>query len=103
MTDKTERQRLWKRVTAAASVAGSTLDVCEERIIMSTLCYIVYDLVTDKIKTYKLELPSEAGTDTSVGSSVGAGVGLEMQLSESDISVYRYGGFALHAMLKKSK
>ena len=98
LTDKTERRRLWSRVTAVASEADSTLDTSEQRIVVSTLCYIVYDLMADKIKGYKVEKTSE---EDSTGASVSAESVL--QLREHDINIYRYGGFALHSMLKKRR
>ena len=44
LSDRTERYWLWKRVTKEES----TLEVREQRIV-STLCYTVYNLMTDKI------------------------------------------------------
>ena len=72
-------------MTVAASEAGSTLDISEQRIVVFTLCYVVYDLMTDKVKMYKL---------AEVSNGVGASAGLETQLCESDVNLYRYGSFA---------
>jgi hypothetical protein len=96
LTDTTERQRLWSRVTAAASAAGSTLAPTDQRIIVSTLCYIVYDLMVDKIKHYKVDKFSEDSSGASTSDE-------SIQLREHDVNIYRYGSFALHSMLKKRR
>lgn len=62
LTMRGERRRLWDKVTLAATAVGPTLDNQEWRIIVSTFCCIVYDLIMETVKNYKLE-PTAADID----------------------------------------
>lgn len=54
LTIRGERKRMWDKVTLAAAAVGPTLDNHERRIILSTLCCIVYDLMVETVINYKL-------------------------------------------------
>ena len=84
----------------AAKKIGYTLDEIEERIVVSTLCYAVYDLMVDKVKDYKVEqmLQTEIIGTATAPSTSGAS---RIKLRESNINLDRYGGFALHSMISK--
>ena len=93
-TDKEEQHKLWHRVIDTVSKFGCTLDSREERIVLCTLSYAVYDLMVDRIKDYKLQqTPTATAPSTSDTSNI--------KLKESNINLYRYGGFALHSMICK--
>ena len=66
-TDRREQHKLWSKVTGAAAGVGFTLDILEKRIVVSTLCYIVYDLMVDKVRDYKV-LQSVVSTSTPTSS-----------------------------------
>jgi hypothetical protein len=69
----------------------------EQRIVLASIAYTLYDIMTEKVKEYKLKdkLIDESVTwppsDDSTYST----------FAESNVSLYRYGGFALHSLLKK--
>ena len=46
-TDRQEQYKLWHKVIEAASIAGYTLNIQDERIVISTLCYAVYNLMVE--------------------------------------------------------
>ena len=59
-TDRQEQYKLWCKVTEAASLIGYTLNIQDERIVVSTLYYTVYDLMVDQVKDYKVYLSTES-------------------------------------------
>ena len=63
--------------------------VHEHRIVISTIAYIVYDIMTEKVKYFKSHLATETSSHEL--------------LVESNVSLYRYGGFALHLLCEKYK
>ena len=65
----------------------------EQRILVSTMAYIIYDVMTEKVRDYKIHLSSSID-EPQVELPVAT-------LHESNISLYRYGGFALHSLLNK--
>ena len=99
-TDKEEQYKLWYSVFNAAKKIGYTLVEREERIVVSTLCYAVYDLMVDKVKDYKVEqmVQTEITATATASSTSGAS---RIKLRESNVNLYRYGGFALHSMISK--
>ena len=100
LTVKGERKRLWDKITLAAAAVGSTLDNQDQRIIVSTLCCIVYDLMVETVKNYKFE---HTGIDApSTSSAMDDESGDVFQLRESNVSLYRYGGFALPPYAKEA-
>ena len=96
-TDKKEQQKLWQKVTAAASESGHTVGNCDQRIVLSTLSYAVYDLMVDKVKDYKVADFKASGASTSIACNDESAI----TLKENDVNLYRYGGFALHSMIQK--
>ena len=99
LTVRSERKRMWDSVISAAAVVGPTVDIQDQRLILSTLCCIVYDLMVETVKNYKLH---HSDTEAPSNSSAVDDESTDMfQLRESNVSLYRYGGFALHSMLKK--
>ena len=72
----------------------------DQRIVVSTLAYFIYDLKVEKVKDYKESFASAV--------SVNDGPNLpdveyipKIKLNESTVNLYRYGGFSLHSLLKK--
>ncbi len=92
------QSQLWINVVTRTEQRGATLCVTEQRIVISTLAYIVHDLMADKVQEYNkthsmLEATScsaEENPDTS-----------SCVFSESNVSLYRYGAIALHSMIRK--
>ena len=70
----------------------------EQRIVVSTLVYAVYDLMTDKVKDYKKGIDCSETTEGPLTDSDDVST---VTFSESKVNLYRYGGFALHSLLKK--
>lgn len=70
-------------------------EVGEQRIMVSSIAYIVYDVMTSRIKEYKKSGISADTVDSSLEQPA--------QLFESNVSLYRYGGFALYSLLQKHK
>ena len=98
LTIKRERKRLWDNLVSAA--ACPMLDNQGKRIILSTLCCIVYDLMVETVKKYKLHI-NDTEEPTTSSESKKHDEAVIFKLTESNSSLYRYGGFALHSMLKK--
>ena len=61
---------------------------------ISTVLYIVYDIMTGKVKEYKAGLVHD-------NSDLIADEESTVAMVESNVSLYRYGGFALHSLLQK--
>ena len=85
----------WKSVMDKCS-SECACDVGEQRIVVSTLAYIVYDAMTIRVKEYKSKMLDIDKTMTSSDCS-------DQPLAESNVSLYRYGGFAIHSLLQKYK
>lgn len=83
----------------AASEVECTLDIHQQRIVFSTLSYVVFDLMVDKIKDYKVTDFKQSGVKNSRASSKKSTI----TLKESNVNLYRYGGFALHLIQKRTK
>ena len=83
----------WKCVVDKYDCAFS---IDEQRIVVSTIAYIVYDIMTGKIKDYKSSLSCTSTDDISPTPQ-----GVAVPLVESNVSLYRYGGFALHSLIQK--
>ena len=64
----------------------------EQRIIVSTVAYIIYDIMTGKVKEHKSQLPLPIETNDCEPA---------VSIVESNVCLYRYGGFALHSLLQK--
>ena len=76
------------------------LSVEEQRIVVATVAYTVYDIMTEKVMDYKTDdLNDSAATCLSVTTNCCDSP--ETVFVESNVSLYRYGGFALHSLLKK--
>ena len=99
-TDVEEQCKLWHTMLNTATKLGYTLDITEQRIVASTLCYTVYDLMVDTIKKYKVQqtLQSEASATATAPITSSAS---DIKLKENNVNLYRYGGFALHSMISK--
>ena len=72
----------------------------EQRIVVSTVAYTVYDLMTEKVKDYKINL-AVSTTEPQAEPMAAAISTSKKRLYESNVNLYRYGGFALHSLLKK--
>ena len=59
-TDRQKQCKLWRKVTEAASKNGYTIHIQDKRIVVSTLCYVVFDLMVDRVKDYKVHLSPES-------------------------------------------
>jgi hypothetical protein len=86
---------MWKAVVHSIKSKPS---LEEQRIVLSTVAYTVYDLMTEKVKDYKAELASAANEQSSVPPVMSTSKSI---LCESNVNLYRYGGFALHSLFKK--
>ena len=84
---------LWKAVKVRCKCDFDGI-VTEERIMISTVLYIVYDIMTGKVKEYKAGLVHD-------NSDLIADEESTVAMVESNVSIYRYGGFALHSLLQK--
>ena len=87
---------LWAHVVERASLFGAPLPIREQRIVLATLAYHIHDLMVDRVKEYKQNLDST--TSDAITDDTPAKV-----FYESKTSLLRYGGFALHSMIKKRK
>ena len=93
-------RQLWKNVmdqTITSDKTTSTVSVEEQRIVVSSLMYAIYDIMTGKVKAYKED------TDDDHVDSTAAPASTPDVFFESNVSLYRYGGFALHSLLQKYK
>ena len=64
----------------------------DQRIVVSTLMYAVYDLMSDKMKDYKqhnIDFPETAATSS---------VDVPTIFPENKVNLFSYGGFALHSL-----
>ena len=91
---------LWKNVLKKCKCVTT---VEEQRIVISTLMYTVYDIMTDKVKRYKekRETTDHSVDDADIHAYHEEETGTTF--IESNVSLYRYGGFALHSLLQKYK
>ena len=101
-TDKEEQYELWYSVFNEAKKIGYTLGEREERIVVCTLCYTVYDLMVDEVKDYKVEQMLQTET-TATATAPSTSDASHIKLRESNVNLYRHGGFALHSMISKRK
>ena len=67
----------------------------EQRIVVSSLAYEVYDKMTERVKNYKTDGMGDPGLEVATDDEAVS------TLVESNVSLYRYGGFALHSLMKK--
>ena len=67
----------------------------EQRIVVSILAYEVYDKMTERVKNYKTDGMGDPGLEEATDDEAVS------TLVESNVSQYRYGGFALHSLMKK--
>ena len=81
---------IWKSVCDSFATPPS---LQEQRILVSTMAYSFYDIMTEKVRDYKMHLSSSVD-EPQVELPV-------TTLHESNISLYRYGGFVLHSLLNK--
>lgn len=77
-------KELWRAVVDEASKSNCLVPVDDQRIIVSSLAYMVFDLMSQKVKEKKIIKP----TDTPV-------------IHESVVSLYRYTGATLYSMIEK--
>jgi hypothetical protein len=88
--DKLKLQKVWADVMITAKELKCDLADEDQRIIVSTLAYIVYDMMTMKVKDKKeITLKNSQAEQFTVHEN------LEM--------LYRYAGAALHSMIEKRK
>ena len=87
---------LWANVVERASLFGAPLPIKEQRIVLATLAYHIHDLMVDRVKKYKHSM--DGTTSDTVSDDTPA-----TSFYESKTSLLRYGGFALHSMIKKRK
>ncbi len=93
-TDKQEQLKLWHKVTLTASEVGCMLDIHQQRIVFSTLSFVVFDLMVDEVKDYKVTNFKQPGVKNSRASDDKSTI----TLKESND---RYGGFALYSTIHK--
>lgn len=74
----------------------------QQRIALSRIVYIVYDIVTTKVKEYKVDLLHTVDDDDDNEEPANENSTIvETSFSESNVSLFRYGGFALHSLIQK--
>ena len=83
---------VWKSVIEKCDCDCS---IKEQRIIVSTVAYIIYDIMTGKVKEHKSQLPLPIETNEAHDCEPA------VSIVESNVCLYRYGGFALHFLLQK--
>ena len=98
MDESSSQGDLWKTIVSQV-YAEDKIDTLEQRIIISTIAYHVHDLMSVKVKEFKKDITSETSAVQSTSTSASAS-GSE-RFIESNVSLLRYGGFALHSMLLK--
>ena len=84
-------------VLERANMSGANIPVKDQRIIVSTLAYHIHDIIVEHVKDFKESL--DASTESSsfdVNTET-----IKLKFYESKTSFLRYGGFALHSMIKK--
>lgn len=85
---------------------ATTAIEAEQRLVISSLMYAIYDIMTRKVKDFKeRSIPhdyTETGDDDDDDEEHSKGTVAKYFL-ESNISLYRYSGFALHSLLQKYK
>ena len=98
----------WNTLIQNANEANVVISQDDQRIILSTLAYIISDLMSDKIKQSKrteIEQSKHVEFDhfTGLGSSNCNSVeDLDHEtFSEGIVSIYRYAGSAIHSMISK--
>ena len=94
---------LLKFITPKTVVWQAVVDKCkcsinneDQRIMVSTLVYAVCDLMTDKSEGLQERHVDSPDTTVTTNSD-----DVPTTFSESKVNLYRYGGFALHFLLKK--
>ncbi len=87
-----ESVQAWQAVLKKCS-PSTTVDQKEQRIILSTIAYLVFDEMTEKVKDYKFSVAEAPVANPSSP--------VKPKFMESNVSLYRYGGFALHSLIKK--
>ena len=88
---------LWATVVERANMFSAHIPANEQRIVLATLAFHIHDLVVDQVKEYKRSI------DTTASDKVRSDDTPVATFYESSTSLLRYGGFALHAMIKKRK
>ena len=76
-----KRKRLWDKVNSAAAAVAPTLDRQGQRIIVSTLFCIVFDLMMETAKKYKLQHADIEAASTSLATTDD-----RFQMRESNVS-----------------
>ena len=90
MKEDSQQSGLWKSVVSRAKVVANEQD---QRVVISTIAYLMHDMMAEKVKEFKKELSYTEQPESSICSSE--------CFTESMINLLRYGGFALHSMLLK--
>ena len=86
----TELKRVWEVVLKLAAERDCVLPEEDQHIIVSTLSFILFELMSEKIKDKKIkEFPSATSQSHDTAT---------VDFQESVISLYRYSGFALHSV-----
>lgn len=97
----------WNAMAEKCSEPGcTTLGLEEQHIVLASIAYSIYDIMTEKVKQYKLD-----SNDTSTSATC---ISLEQvttfvppvkdkKFAESNVSLYRYDGFALHSLVQRLK
>ena len=89
MAESGVQSDLWEAVVSRVKDVSNQ----EQRIIISTIAYHVYDAMSEKVKYFKKGL-STVEKESSVASC-------SERFIESNVNLLRYGGFAFHSMLLK--
>lgn len=95
----TECYDAWRKVMESS--IHSTCTVEEQRIIVSTVAYMVYDAMTGRVKEYKIDLQADIADHKELSNNDDGNIGKVKSLVESNVSLYRYGRWAIHSLLQK--
>lgn len=86
--DKEKSKEVWKAVMDTLSLSMS---VADQQIIVSSLAFIVFDLMSEKVKEKKKECIERATNEVTT------------TWHESNTALNRFAGAALHSMIEKRK
>ena len=84
---------VWKAVVDQAKQSGISISVEDQRIIVSSLVFIVFDMMASEVKAKKLNSDQFAESTSSRDE--------RRSVCESTVTVYRYAGAALYSMIEK--
>ena len=92
-SDKKKMHEVWKAVVDQAKQFEISIGVEDQRIIVSSLAFIVFDMMASEVKAIKLNSDQFVESTSTIDE--------RRSMCESRVTVYRYAGAALHSMIEK--